>query len=299
MNRSLLFCLLLAICPAFREASAADGDAEATPSPTPPPDKSQYTIFNPTPRRYWRPFNTDRPSKTDSPFTIDAGAFQIETDVVNYTVDRNNPDHLSLKVQTLLIGQTNFKIGLTNWMDFQIFPQGYVEQRFSGKSFGPTKTLSGFGDTTVRLKVNFLGNDGGDFAIGMVLSLKIPTNTAHLGNKLFDFGVGFPINYNLPGGFVLFAQTRIDLPKIEGNSGRDIVWSNPIGVSRTIVGKLSGYVEFYSAVNSQKNLPWVGTADVGLIYQPTPNFSFDVNAYIGMTRSAPDLTVFTGFAYRF
>jgi Putative MetA-pathway of phenol degradation len=277
----------------------AGEEPEATPSPTPAPDKSGYTLFNPTPRNLWRAYNTDRPSKTDSPFTIDAGAFQIETDVVNCTLDRNNPDHLSLKLQTLLVGQTNFKIGLTNWMDIEIFPQGYVEKRLSGAAFGPAKKISGFGDTTVRLKVNFLGNDGGDFALGLVLSLKVPTNTAQLGNKLFDFGIGLPFNYNLPAGFVLFGQTRIDLPKVEGHSGRNIVWSNPIGVSRTIVGKLSGYAEFYSAVNSQRNLPWVGTADVGLIYLVTPNFSVDVNAFFGLTRSADDLTVFTGFGYRF
>lgn len=289
--------LFLVLCGAWH--AAAQGIDEEQPSSAPKPDKSGYTLFRPTPRNLWRPFNSDRPSKTDSPFTIDAGAFQVETDAVNYTIDRHNPDHLSLKGQTLIIGQTNFRIGLTNWMDIQIFPQGYVEQRFSGKSIGPPKTTAGFGDTTVRLKLNFLGNDGGDFAIGMVLALKAPTNTAHLGNKLFDFGVGFPINYNLPGGFVLFAQTRIDLPKVDGHGGRNVVWSNPIGVSRTIVGKLSGYAEFYSAINSQGNRPWVGTADGGLIYQPTPNFSFDVDAYIGLTRSAPDLTVFSGFAYRF
>jgi len=52
----------------------------ADPSPTPTPDKSQYTLFDPTPRDLWRPYNTDRPSKTDSPYTIDAGVFQVESE---------------------------------------------------------------------------------------------------------------------------------------------------------------------------------------------------------------------------
>src|SRR4029450_6970303 len=54
------------------------------------PDKSQYTLFNPTPIGLRRPYNTDRPSKTDSPFTIDAGVFQIESDVVSWTADEEN-----------------------------------------------------------------------------------------------------------------------------------------------------------------------------------------------------------------
>jgi hypothetical protein len=36
-----------------------------------------------------------------------------------------------------------------------------------------------------------------------------------------------------------------------------------MGLPRTIVGNLSGYVEFYDAVGSG---PWIGTLDTGLIY---------------------------------
>jgi len=54
--------------------------------------------------------------------------------------------------------------------------------------------------------------------------------------------------------------------------------------------------EFYDAVSSG---PWVGTLDTGLIYQVTPNFSIDVNAFFGLTRSAPDYNLFSGFGYRF
>jgi hypothetical protein len=85
---------------------------------TPAPDKSQYTLFNPTPVNLWRPYNTDRPSKTDSPFTIDAGVFQIESDVANWTLDYEN----GVRTRTWIIGNANFKLGLTNWMELQIFP---------------------------------------------------------------------------------------------------------------------------------------------------------------------------------
>ncbi len=41
-------------------------------TPTPAPDKSQYNLVNPTPIDLRRPYNTDRPRKTDSAYTIDA-----------------------------------------------------------------------------------------------------------------------------------------------------------------------------------------------------------------------------------
>lgn len=263
------------------------------------PDKSAYNLFNPTPIDLRRAYNTDRSSKTDSPYSIDAGVFQIEADLVNWTLDEHNSDRAHVRVRTLLLGQTNFRIGLTNWADLQIFPQGYVERRTSGKDFGPSQTQRGFGDTTVRLKINFLGNDGGKLALGLVSSLKIPTNTDHLGNSVYEPGVGLPLNYALPGGFTLFAQTRIDLLDESGSSDRRVQFSNPVGVSRTIVDNLSGYLEFYDAVNTGKNQPWIGTADGGLTYQVSPNFSIDLNSYIGLTRSADDLNLFLGVARRF
>ena len=43
-------------------------------------DKSQYTLFNPTPTDQMRDFNTDRPTKSNVPYTVDAGHFQYEGD---------------------------------------------------------------------------------------------------------------------------------------------------------------------------------------------------------------------------
>ena len=277
-------------------ALAVERAASADPSPTPTPDKSQYTLFNPTPVDLRRPYNTDRPSKTDSPFTIDAGVFQIESDVWNWTLDEHDTKHGDERIRTWVVGNSNFKLGLTNWMDLQVFPQFYVNKRTSGPGFGKPLEQDGFGDTTVRLKINFIGDDGGKLIIGLVSSLKIPTNTGNTGNHVWEPGVGLPVNYSLPWGFTFFAQTRIDILDKARSSNMQVQWQNPFGLSRTIVGNLSGYVEFYNAVSPG---PWVGTLDTGLIYQVTPNCSIDVNSFFGLTRSAPDYNVFSGFGYRF
>src|SRR5215831_14244525 len=96
-------------------ALATEHVRSSDPSPTPTPDKSQYTIFNPTPIDLRRPYNTDRPSKTDSPFTIDAGAFQIESDLANWTLDESDTKHGNVRFRSWVFGNTNFKLGLTNW----------------------------------------------------------------------------------------------------------------------------------------------------------------------------------------
>src|SRR5215472_8163832 len=108
----------IALCAQFAFADT-DSSAESTPTP----NKSQYTLFNPTPVDLRRPYNTDRPSKTDSPFTIDAGVFQIESDLPNWTLDEPDTKHGDERVRTWIVGNSNFKLGLTNWMDLQVFPQ--------------------------------------------------------------------------------------------------------------------------------------------------------------------------------
>jgi high affinity Mn2+ porin len=55
------------------------------------PDKSHYSLFNPTPDDQMRPFSTDRPGKTHSSTTVDAGHFQVESDFINYAYDHHSP----------------------------------------------------------------------------------------------------------------------------------------------------------------------------------------------------------------
>ena len=59
---------------------AMPANADQTPT-----DKSQYSLLNPTPRELWRPMSADRPDFTESPFTVDAGAVQLELSFVDYT----------------------------------------------------------------------------------------------------------------------------------------------------------------------------------------------------------------------
>ena len=98
VNRRLDFMNHIFICSLAISLLVASARADELPSATTPaPDKSQYTLFNPTPLELRRAYNTDRPSKTDSPYTIDAGVFQIEMDVANWTLNENNVDGTNVR----------------------------------------------------------------------------------------------------------------------------------------------------------------------------------------------------------
>src|SRR5688572_8466426 len=75
-------------------------------------DRSQYTLFNPTPDRLLRDLTTDRPDITESPFTVDAGHVQFESTLVGFS--RSPRDSSGAVGDATEVGTTNIRIGLTN-----------------------------------------------------------------------------------------------------------------------------------------------------------------------------------------
>ena len=193
--------LLVAFGCGLAFASARAGDANASPSPSPTPGlsptakaaaKLKYNLFNPTPDDLLRPFNTDRPSKTDSPITVDAGRFQLEADFANYTYDRYNALRTDTRVETLLVTPTFLKVGLFQNVDFQMLVPTYEWIRTETRNVptlvtdpltGVTSlqnrrqvtTVDGYGDMLFRLKINLVGNEGGNFALAVIPFVKAPT----------------------------------------------------------------------------------------------------------------------------
>ena len=335
MPKQFLFAAALASLAALASVRAGDPASSPSPSPTPaltPAQKTaaklQYNLFNPTPNDQLRPFSTDRPSKTDSPFTVDAGRFQLEADFSNFTYDRYNAQRTDTRVETLLVAPTFLRVGLFENVDFQVFIPIYETIRTDARGASTTvttpmtgpgstgtvtttqnrrgvTTVNGYGDMLFRLKVNLIGNEGGPFIAAVIPFVKAPTASDDIGNHRVEGGINFPINYNLPAGFTLFAQTRYDFLYNGDNAGYHTLFSNNIGVVRAIPGilggRLSGYGEFASAISSRESRtdPLVLTADTGLIFQLTPNIALDVNGFFGLTRGAPDYNVFGGIAVRF
>ena len=66
-----------------------------------------------------------------------------------------------------------------------------------------------------------------------------------------------------------------------------------------IIGKLGGYVEFFSVVSSAGSVDWQGQFDVGFTYAVNDNLQLDTGCNFGVTESAPDFNPFIGLSWRF
>ncbi len=283
-------------------APAAESRAEAEASPgagAAAADKSQYHLFHPTPRALMREMVTDRPDKTESPYTLDAGHFQVEMDFLTHARDRDKSNGGDTRVESSAVMPVNLKVGLLNQVDLQLLLDTWNRVRTEDRVAGTVLHQSGFGDVTPRLKVNLWGNDGGKTAMGVMPFVKIPTNQDGLGNDAVEGGVILPLAIELPLGFSAGLMTEYDFMQNAANSRYHPEFINSLTLGHDLVGKLDGYVEFFSQVSSDDGADWVGTIDLGVTCELTPNLQLDFGVAIGVTPAADDLNPFVGLSFRF
>jgi hypothetical protein len=287
-------CAVTLLC-VFHLAHDAVGQSIASD----PRDKSGYNLFRRTPDQLLRELITDRPDKTESPYTVDAGHYQLETDLLSYTFDRPEVGGTRSTVSTFAIAPINFKVGLLNNTDLQVVAQTYNLQRARDHDANMSDVISGFGDVLVRLKTNLWGNDRGATAFGVMPFVKLPSNQHHLGNRALEGGIIFPLAIKLPREWELGAMTELDY--LQNSTGSDYhkEFINSVTVGHSIMGGLAGYLEFFSAVSTEGTADWIGTFDFGFTYQVTANFQLDAGMNVGVTRSADNLNPFIGFSVRY
>ncbi|HVU37536.1 MAG TPA: transporter [Opitutales bacterium] len=255
-------------------------------------------MFNPTPVESMREFNADRPDQTESPYTVDAGHFQVETDFLNATFDRDRSGGGDVSTRIYRAGTLNLKAGLLDNVDVQFILDPYVYSRIEDHVAGTVSQTAGFGDLQTRLKINFWGNDGGTTAFGVMPYVKWPLPQSGLRNGKTEGGVIFPLQVNFAEGWSVGAMTEFDCVAADAGS-YDTQFVNSVVLDHDLTDKLGMYVEFYTVASSAPGFHWQGQADVGWTYLLSKNLQIDFGCNFGVTKSAPDFNPFTGLTYRF
>lgn len=262
-------------------------------------DKSQYSIFNPTPKEHMRELSTDRPDKTESPYTVDAGRFQIELDFVTQPKNKSlNEQGEEVESTTTNWLFTNFKVGLAHNMDLQFIASPLVQNQEYNLVTQNKSYQSGNSDTTIRLKINLFGNDEGDIAMALMPFIVLPTQSTSLGTTKTEGGLTLPMSLSLPNQWSLGLMTHWHWLSSAG-SDYNHQWVNTISLGHDLSEKWAGYLELYSESSDVKGADWVATFDTGLTYAWSSDVQFDIGVNIGLTEAADDLNPFVGWTYRF
>ena len=192
-------------------------------APATQPDKSQYSLFHPTPADQMRGMDTDRPNITNTPHTIDAGHLQLETGLIDYSYFRQHAAGASARNDDFSFGQFNFRLGVLNNLELNAAFDALDLDRTRGGNPSKSSTAASFGDTVFGGKLNLWGNETGDDAWESALAiqpqLKFPTARYSVGNGRFEGSVAAPFLLNLPKGFHFSYQPGLLYERNTKNTG--------------------------------------------------------------------------------
>jgi hypothetical protein len=255
-----------------------------------------YSVCNPTPADQLRDMSTDRPDTTESPFTVDAGHFQVELSFVDVSRETRNDERRqgrAVELAPMLI-----KLGVLNNMDLQLGLVPHARTQLSDVATGAVSTFDGFGDLTFRAKINLWGNDGGVTALAIMPFVKFPTASRGLGNGKLEGGLILPFAVQLPHEFSLGFMPEFDVVRIDdGRYSVDWVHTGTLGFP--IWGELGGYVEYAGFANLSRDERYRRSLNAGLTYSPTPNVQIDGGVRVGATPNGSSWGWFVGFSCRF
>ena len=259
----------------------------------PPPDKSGYTLLNQTPDADLRGFDTDRPPKANSPYTIDAGHFQYETDLAVFGYGNAN----GVRTDAWTVFDPTLKLGLTNTIDVELQLTPYESVATQGAA--GTARQSGLGDTFARLKINVLGNDQGAFSVALLPYIKLPTANSALGNGKVEGGLIVPVSVSAPGGFTVIVMPEGDYLKDTGDSGYHVAFDFLVNVSHPLNSRWTFFTEAFTTQSFHAGDKPVYTLDEALTCALGKNLQLDFGGNFSLNGAAPRAQLYTGLSQRF
>ncbi len=180
-------------CLGFWLALAGPAAAQKLMNDTIPVDKRHYALWRPTPRKYMRPMVPDRPGITESPYSVDAGHVQYETDALRLLTRREGTAH----GHDWYVNHALGKVGLSDRTDLQVGVDSYTDTRnYDDADPGQTQVSHGFGDVTLRLKHTLVGDDDSRWALGLIGYATLPTGGPR-GAGAVEYGAVLPVVYQL------------------------------------------------------------------------------------------------------
>jgi hypothetical protein len=264
-------------------------------------DKSRYALFDPTPDRQLRDLTTDRPDVTESPFTVDAGRIQVETNLFGYARSRPDPD--GTVTDTYEFATTNIRIGLTHNTEIDLVwqPYGLVRTRETN----PVNVFrqSGIGGVDIRGKINLWGNDTFEktgTALALLPYVTLPTDRHNgISPEFVEGGLIVPYAMKLPNKLGLGLNAGVAWIKSEAGAGYHPQYLASASLAYEWSERLGTYYEVAARFNTDDPRGDIVVLATGLTYKLDRNVQLDAGVNVGVTSAADRINPFVGLTRRF
>ena len=229
--------------------------------------------------------SADRPDFTESPYTVDAGAWQLEMSFVDYSRTDD--------AESTTLAPINLKVGLRHDMDIQFVMDPFVI------SDDGTQKVDGVGDAQIRLKMNLWGNDSEGDAFAFMPFVQIPTSTNDLSGDKVEGGLIFPYATSLSEtvGLGLMFETDFVHNAMEDNYDVEYVGTSVFGFE--ITEALGTYLEGIAIVRPNADEDFTSILGIGVTYEVATDTVLDAGCNFGLEGTADDFNFFTGISIRY
>ena len=238
-----------------------------------------------------RKIEPDRPNRTNTPSTLDAGHLQLELGAFDTILDREGAD---ARTRSWSIASLNARYGVTGTLELNmvIAPHDVLHDRDAGYA-------RGFGDTIVGAKLNLWGDGAEDgTALAIQPQVKLPTAREPLGNGHAEVDLNVPFHASGPAGFGVGAMATASWLRSDANTHYVAGWQGSVALDHD-VGPADLYAEYAVSDTAEHGQPAAHLAGIGALVQASDNVVFDAATEIGLSRGADDFRVLSGVTVRF
>lgn len=235
-----------------------------------------------------------RPGLGTPACTMAPGQVSVETSLGDWTLDKQSSD----RTDTVLIGDTSVRIGLTDTIEVQVgwTPLGIVRERTGGAVDRAARA----GDAALGLKANLRNPDGSGLSIAVQPFVTLPVGRAPIGAGDWGAGLVVPVTYDLSKTVNLEVTPEVDAAVDQDGRGRHLAYSSVIGVGVALNDALTFTLEDQLIRDQDPSGSTTqDLASASLAWMPRKTLQLDIGAVAGLDRNAPDVELYAGIARRF
>ena len=264
-------------------------------------DKSQYSLFHPTPRDLLRPFNSSRPDQTTGAHSVDAGHYYLETGVA-YSLDLG----ITRTDTWDYFQSTHLRVGLLDNVELELVWGGLdntrTRTRQSSSHARTDSTIDGSTDLTVRTRLVLVGNESKKFSFSLNPEVIVPVTSHHVDSEYVQGDVIIATSFELPAGFSTTINVQPGIFRNANDTDYEFALVSGITLYHDLLRKkdrVQGYLEYYDTLVTGPGSTDAQQVDVGVRWRPLENLQFDAGCNFGVSVDAADYQPFVGLVTRF
>jgi hypothetical protein len=226
-------------------------------------------------------FTPGRPGNTESPISVPAGHWQIETELASFARGGGGAQSWSAL-------QTDIRYGLAPGWDAEAIVAPYVGEKANGDR------AEGFGDTTLRVRHTFTGQDGNGPAFALIGFLTLPTGTNGQSDGAVEGGLIGTGAFSLTGHDGVTYTAGAGAINTGGAYKCDVFGG--VNLTHQFSDAIAAYAEVFA---DRAEGETASTFDVGATFLSDARTQWDAGVDIGISRAADEARFFIGWAHLF